>query len=166
MKPTTRFPPMHTIALAATFGLALVVVTAHAHDDDRNAGHRGHAAALGQPGDRAKAARSIAVEMNDDMRFVPDRVEVRRGETIRFVVHNGGKVRHEMVLGSARELKAHAELMRKFPGMEHADPNQVSVEPGGTAELVWRFTRSGTFDFACLQSGHYEAGMTGKVAVR
>jgi uncharacterized cupredoxin-like copper-binding protein len=157
---------MHTIALAATFGLALLVVTAHAHDDDRNAGHGGHAAALGQPGDRAKVARSIAVEMNDDMRFVPDRVEVRRGETIRFVVHNGGKVRHEMVLGSARELKAHAELMRKFPGMEHADPKQVSVEPGGTAELVWRFTRSGTFDFACLQPGHYEAGMTGKVAVR
>ena len=100
------------------------------------------------------------------MRFSPDHIQVKRGETIRFVVRNNGKVKHEMVLGSPAELKEHAALMRKFPEMEHADPNQVAVEPGQTGELVWRFTRSGKFDFACLQPGHFEAGMVGKVAVK
>jgi uncharacterized cupredoxin-like copper-binding protein len=90
---------------------------------------------------------------------------VKRGETIRFVVRNTGKLKHEMVLGTIRELKEHAKQMRNFPEMEHADPNQVSVEPGKTGELVWRFTKAGTFDFACLVPGHFEAGMFGKVRV-
>jgi uncharacterized cupredoxin-like copper-binding protein len=70
-----------------------------------------------------------------------------------------------MVLGTIKELKEHAALMRKFPEMEHADPNQVSVDPGMTGELVWQFTRDGTFDFACLVPGHFEAGMVGNVRV-
>ena len=71
-----------------------------------------------------------------------------------------------MVLGTAKELREHAELMKKFPEMEHEDPNQLSVEPGKKGELVWQFTRVGTFDFACLQPGHFDAGMRGKVAVK
>jgi uncharacterized cupredoxin-like copper-binding protein len=90
---------------------------------------------------------------------------VKRGETIRFVARNTGKEKHEMVLGTIEELKKHAELMRKFPEMEHADPNQVTVDPGKTGELVWQFTKAGTFDFACLVPGHFEAGMFGKVRV-
>jgi uncharacterized cupredoxin-like copper-binding protein len=124
-----------------------------------------HAAALGKPGDPRKVTRSVNVEMNDAMRFRPDSIRVKRGETIRFIVRNTGKVKHEMVLGTIKELKEHAGMMRKFPEMEHADPNQVSVEPGMTGELVWQFTRAGTFDFACLVPGHFEAGMVGKVRV-
>jgi uncharacterized cupredoxin-like copper-binding protein len=70
-----------------------------------------------------------------------------------------------MVLGTMQELTKHAALMRKFPEMEHADPNQANVEPGKSGELIWRFTRGGTFGFACLQPGHFEAGMKGKVVV-
>ena len=81
------------------------------------------------------------------------------------MLNNVGTLKHEMVLGTIRELKAHAALMLKFPEMEHADPNQASVEPGKTGELVWQFTKAGTFDFACLQAGHYEAGMRGRVVV-
>jgi uncharacterized cupredoxin-like copper-binding protein len=124
-----------------------------------------HAAALGKPGDPGKVTRSVTVEMNDAMRFRPDSIRVKRGETIRFIVRNTGKVKHEMVLGTIKELKEHAGMMRKFPEMEHADPNQVSVEPGMTGELVWQFTKAGTFDFACLVPGHFEAGMVGKVRV-
>jgi len=124
-----------------------------------------HAAALGKPGDPRKVTRNVNVEMNDAMRFRPDSIRVKRGETIRFIVRNTGKVKHEMVLGTIKELKEHAEMMRKFPEMEHADPNQVSVEPGMTGELIWQFTRAGTFDFACLVPGHFEAGMVGKVRV-
>ncbi len=84
---------------------------------------------------------------------------------MRFVLKNEGKLKHMRVLGSIEKLKAHTTLMLKFPEMEHADPNQASVEPGKSGELVWQFTKPGTFDFACLQAGHHEAGMKGRVVV-
>lgn len=125
----------------------------------------GHASALGVPGDPKQASRTVEITMDDSMRFHPAGVSVQKDETIRFVLKNEGRLKHEMVLGTLKELKAHAALMRKFPEMEHADPNQASVEPGKTGELTWRFTKAGTFDFACLQAGHYEAGMKGQVVV-
>ena len=125
----------------------------------------GHASTLGKPGDAKKVSRTIEVGMNDTMRFSPAHIAVKSGETIRFVVKNNGKLKHEMVLGTVKALKKHAALMLKFPEMEHADPNQVSVDPGKTGEMLWQFTRAGKVDFACLQPGHYEAGMTGKVTV-
>ncbi|MBE0605492.1 MAG: cupredoxin family protein [Deltaproteobacteria bacterium] len=162
---------MKRILIASAIAVSLVSATgAPAHDDKNHVKKEepqadGHATALGRPGDPGKVSRSIMVEMNDAMRFKPDSIRVKRGETIRFIVRNIGKLKHEMVLGTIEELKEHAELMRKFPEMEHADPNQVSVDPGKTGELVWQFTRDGTFDFACLVPGHFEAGMVGKVRV-
>lgn len=132
---------------------------------DAGHGHGKEDSAVGKAGDPKNISRIIKVEMSDTMRFTPSRITARRGQTIKFVVTNTGKVRHEMVLGTAGELKAHAELMRKFPEMEHADPNQITVEAGKTGEIIWQFTRAGTFDFACLQPGHFEAGMMGKVEV-
>jgi uncharacterized cupredoxin-like copper-binding protein len=99
------------------------------------------------------------------MRFSPSQVTVKQGETIRFVVKNSGQLKHEFVLGTEKALKEHYEVMKKFPEMEHADPNMVTVAPGKTGEVVWTFTRSGTVDFACLQPGHYDAGMKGVVSV-
>lgn len=155
---------------ALAIGALLAAPASFAHGDKPHAdkGHEaaGHADALGKPGDPKKVSRTIEVDMNDAMRFVPASISVKKGETIRFVVKNSGQVKHEMVLGTMKELKEHAELMRKNPEMEHADPNQATVDPGKTGELVWRFTKAGTFDFACLQPGHFEAGMKGKVAVK
>ena len=162
---------MTRILIASAIAVSLVSATgARAHDDKDHVRKEelqadGHATALGKPGDSKKITRTIEVEMNDTMRFKPASIKVKSGETIRFLVRNTGKVKHEMVLGTIKELKEHAELMRKFPEMEHADPNQVSVEPGMTGELVWQFTKAGTFDFACLVPGHFEAGMVGKVRV-
>lgn len=162
---------MWRILVATAIAVSLVSATgARAHDDQHHEKKEerqadGHAAAIGKPGDPGKVTRSVAVEMNDTMRFKPDRIRVKQGETIRFIVRNAGKVKHEMVLGTIKELKEHAGMMRKFPEMKHADPNQVSVEPGMTGELVWQFTRAGTFDFACLVPGHFESGMVGKVLV-
>lgn len=124
-----------------------------------------HAGAVGQPGDATKVSRTVEITMSDAMRFTPSRIAVHRNETIRFVLRNQGQLKHEMVLGTISELKKHAALMVKYPDMQHSDPNQASVEPGQTAELVWRFTRSGTIDFACLQPGHHDAGMRGQVRV-
>lgn len=162
---------MKRLIIASALVVSLVSATGAMAHGDENHGKKeeqqtgGHGEALGKPGDPVKVTRSIQVEMNDTMRFKPANIKVKRGETIRFLVRNTGKVKHEMVLGTIGELKKHAELMRKFPEMGHADPNQVSVEPGMTGELIWQFSKAGTFDFACLVPGHFEAGMVGKVRV-
>ena len=129
-------------------------------------GHGSHAVPIGQPGQAKAVRRTIDVRMTDDMRFTPSEIHVHKGETVRLRVTNAGRLRHELVLGDVAALKAHAELMQKFPDMEHDDPNAVSVAPGKTDELIWRFTRDGTVAFACLQPAHYEAGMKGVVFVK
>lgn len=138
----------------------------HEHNGEKASAHEDHAAELGEPGEAAKVTRTMEVDMHDSMRFTPSAISIKRGETVKFLVKNTGKIKHEMVLGSIAELKEHAALMIKFPEMEHVDPNQISVEPGKTGELLWKFTKAGRFDFACLQPGHFEAGMRGKIRVR
>ena len=119
----------------------------------------------GIAGDARKAQRTIEVTMADTMRFTPEAIEVRQGETIRFVVRNSGKVMHEMVIGTKKELDEHAALMTKFPGMEHDEPYMTHVGPGKVGGLVWTFNRAGEFQFACLIAGHYQAGMVGRIKV-
>lgn len=103
--------------------------------------------------------------MSDDMRFTPARIEVRQGETVRFVFRNRGQTLHEFVLGTKAVLEEHAALMMKFPDMEHDEPYMAHVAPGTSGEIVWTFNRAGEFDFACLIPGHYQAGMVGQVVV-
>lgn len=153
---------MNRVQLAVVMSLAALSLNALAHEHAND----GHASSLGRPGKAEKVTRTVHVDMVDAMRFRPSDISVARGETVHFVVKNSGKLKHEMVLGSMKDLKAHARLMRKMPGMEHADENMVSVEPGKTGDLIWEFTKAGKFDFACLQPGHFEAGMKGKVAVK
>jgi len=158
----------HLVAAAMT--LSAQVAFAHG-DDDHAAKHRYDAANVevtdfGQEGNPKKVTRTVQIEMADSMRFTPADISVRRGETIRFVVRNGGKLLHEMVLGTPQALKEHAELMKKFPEMEHADANMAHVKPGAKGEIVWQFTQPGVFQFACLQPGHFEAGMVGNLTVK
>ena len=141
---------------------ALLALSALAAGDHAG-GHE--AEAIGKPGVAAKVSRTVKVDMTDTMRFSFSNISVKQGETVRFVVKNSGQVKHEMVLGTEKDLKEHAEVMKKNPGMEHADENMVSVEPGKTGEIIWQFTRAGKVDYACLQPGHYEAGMKGIVTV-
>ena len=103
--------------------------------------------------------------MADNMRFSPGKMEVKLGETIRLTIKNSGQVMHEFVIGTRKELDEHAALMVKFPKMEHDEPYMAHVAPGKTGEIVWHFNRAGTFDFACLIAGHYQAGMTGTIIV-
>jgi len=122
-------------------------------------------ASIGQPGVASKAQRTITIGMDDTMRFTPSTIQVRRGETIRFIVRNNGRLQHEFNLGTQADLKAHAELMKKFPEMEHDEPNIASVAPGQTGEVVWQFTKTGPVHFACLHPGHFDAGMKGTITV-
>lgn len=143
-------------------GLAYDQKAAHGHEAPQADGHTGNA---GVPGNLAEVVRSVDLLMDDSMRFVPDSFTIKAGETIRFMVRNNGKLKHEMVIGSMADLKAHAVVMRKFPGMEHEEPNMVTLEPGQQGSLVWKFEQPGVVDFACLIPGHMEAGMTARVIV-
>lgn len=121
--------------------------------------------AWGIGGQVSAVRRTVEIRMTDDMRFTPDVIQVRQGETLRLTVVNTGKVMHEFVLGTKQDLDEHAELMKKFPNMEHDEPYMAHVEPGKRGEIIWQFNRAGEFDFACLLPGHYQAGMVGKIKV-
>ena len=131
-------------------------------------GHGGEP--FGEPGDAKGPSRAVTIVMqekeNGDMVYVPDAVEVKLGEQIRFILRNQGKVDHEFVLGTEHDIDEHALLMQKFPEMEHDEPNMTRVQPGAEGELVWRFSVAGEFDFACLIPGHIEAGMFGSIKVK
>jgi len=157
------------LVLAATAGLLAAAGRALAHGDDKHPAKTDPAKkeqmAWGIAGDAAAAKRSIDVGMADNMRFRPDRIAVKLGETVRFVARNNGKVMHEFVLGTQAENDKHAALMVKFPDMEHDEPYMAHVPPGKTRQIVWTFNRAGEFEFACLIAGHYQAGMVGKISV-
>jgi uncharacterized cupredoxin-like copper-binding protein len=115
-------------------------------------------------------SRSIEVRMDDQMRFTPSSMEVRAGETIRFVVHNAGKTAHEMVLGTDTDIRTHAQAMQQgaghAEGHSHGTGAAITVAAGKTGEMVVKFDRASTLQMACLIPGHYEAGMRGTVDVK
>jgi uncharacterized cupredoxin-like copper-binding protein len=164
--PMKPFRPLPAVVLSL---LSLSCAAAFAHGEV----HHGKKAAAvvkeqkdwGIAGDAESARRTIQVRMSDRMRFAPEAIDVRLGETVRFVVRNDGKVMHEFVIGTPDENRKHAELMLKFPNMEHDEPYMAHVAPGKTGEIVWTFNRAGEFEFACLIAGHYQAGMLGRIRV-
>lgn len=147
-----------TIGLATTLAAAWVPARAHDHGH-----HESYSA--GQPGDPAKPSRTIEIEMSE-MTYEPIRIEVKQGEQIRFVIRNAGTEDHEFLLATTKENLQHAAVMKKHPHMQHDEPNGVRVAPKKTAEIVWKFTRPGVFEYSCLIPDHREYGMTGHVTVR
>lgn len=163
-KPVARLALVPALAAALLWAAS---VPAHAH------GPAGHSSGpvvkeqtdWGIAGDEKQVVRTIEVAMGDDMRFQPGSIDVKEGETIRFKVTNHGKIMHEFVIGTPAENAKHAELMLKFPNMEHDEPYMAHVEPGKTEEIIWTFNRAGQFEFACLIAGHFQAGMLGPLTV-
>lgn len=120
----------------------------------------------GIAGDPDKVTRTIEIVMKDDMTFTPSVITVQQGETVRLRAVNQGRELHEIVLGSVQEIEAHAEMMRKHPGMEHDEPWMAHVAAGKSGDVVWHFNRPGRVDFACLVDDHYELGMAGRIDVQ
>ncbi len=120
---------------------------------------------FGRQGDPKKVSKTVQVDMSDTMRFTPDNLTIKAGDTVKFIVKNSGKQMHEMVIGTETELKAHAEIMRKHPGMEHEEPYMAHVRPGKKEEIVWQFVKPGEYHYGCLIPGHFEAGMKGTIVV-
>jgi uncharacterized cupredoxin-like copper-binding protein len=166
---------MKTVAVTCTRALmalmALSGAAAWAHTGSHEAGKAAYdyskapETGYGKAFDPKQAARTIEIDMSDMMRYSPAEITVKRGETVRFVVRNHGKQTHEMVLGTMKELKEHAEHMKRHPGMAYDEPNMLPVPASSRGEMGWQFTRAGEFHYACLMPGHLEAGMVGKVVV-
>jgi uncharacterized cupredoxin-like copper-binding protein len=160
MKPKT-FAFLAALALAGTALAPLLPMPLRAHE--------GEHFSAGEPGDPSKPFRTVQVTMQEGdgtMSFAPAELQVKRGEQVKFVIVNHGLLAHEFVLANTKDNLKHAALMQKYPDMEHDDPNGKTLQPGATSEILWRFTKKGTFEFACLIPGHREAGMLGHVTVK
>jgi uncharacterized cupredoxin-like copper-binding protein len=121
---------------------------------------------FGREGDPKKATRTIRIEMSDAMRYFPEHVTVKKGQTVRFAVRNAGALPHEMVIGTMDDLKKHVQMMKRDAELTFDDANIARVDPGQTGRIVWQFTRAGEFYYGCLVPGHFEAGMIGTIVVR
>ena len=160
-----RTTPLLIVAAACALGALPVVAHEGATHKEANAPAKKEQKPWGIAGDAKSAKRTIEIAMSDDMKFTPSSIDVKLGETVKFVIRNKGQVLHEMVIGDKKTLDDHAALMIKFPKMEHDEPYMAHVSPGKEGSLVWTFNRAGAFDFACLIAGHYQAGMVGKIRV-
>ena len=161
---------MQRLYLRAVAALSMVVAVtlggatgnvAYAHGDERET-------AYGKPGDPKKPARIVQVVMREQdgkMIFIPNTLRIRKGEQVRFQLRNIGEIDHEFVVGTLEENLKHMKEMQKNPDMEHDDPNAKRLKPKTTGEIVWQFTKAGTFDFSCMIPGHREAGMFGTIVV-
>jgi uncharacterized cupredoxin-like copper-binding protein len=148
-----------------TIGLALIVLPFFAAPALAHKKLVKQTYSAGEPGNPGKPSRTIEVEMSE-MEYKPYRIEVKRGEQIRFVIRNVGKEDHEFLLATTKENLKHAEEMKKHPHMEHDEPNAVRLAPQKSAEILWRFTKAGTFEYSCLIPDHRDYGMTGRVIVK
>ena len=148
-----------------TAGFAIAALSAWPAPANSHDKHAHESYAAGEPGDPKKPSRTIEVEMSE-MEYKPSRIEVKRGEQVRFMIRNAGKEDHEFLLATTEENLKHGEEMKKHPHMEHDDPNGVRLKPNKSAEIVWKFTRAGTFEYSCLIPDHRDYGMIGKVTVK
>jgi uncharacterized cupredoxin-like copper-binding protein len=119
---------------------------------------------LGGPGKPADAKRVVRIEARD-RDYNVRQIQARPGETIRFIITNKSSIRHEFGIARHQEHVEHRAMMAKLPDMVHDDDNVVTVEPGETKEIVWRFgTHQDAFkdlEFSCNIPGHAEQGMQG-----
>jgi len=174
------------LVAAAAISMSATAFAAGAHGDGHGDEHGGgHGAGNGEPGKASEASRTITVEMHDNY-YEPDSIDVKPGETVRFVVQNKGNLVHEFNIGTPAMHQAHQKEMMMMvehgiiqggtlnrdmmemdmgngKAMKHDDPNSVLLEPGQSREVVWKFSDKGDIEFACNVPGHYQAGMYGEV---
>lgn len=142
--------------------------------------------AFGQPAPAAQADRTVEVLLKD-IAFEPSSLQVKAGETVRFVLINQGKLPHEFNLGDKAMHVEHQKEMLAMQGQTfasagqqgsghdvmqhghnahaHGAGNTVLVQPGQRAELTWTFSASAPIEFACNVPGHYQAGMVGPLTI-
>jgi uncharacterized cupredoxin-like copper-binding protein len=150
------------IAASAAFALAAGAAVAH--------GGAEHGSAWGHPGSAKDVARTVKLGVSE-YAFSEQALSFKSGETVKFVVTNNGKLKHELTIGDAAEQNAHSAEMSKMSDMHHDEmthempANSIHVGPGETRELIWTFSKAGKLLFACNYPGHADLGMEGKITV-
>lgn len=164
MKKTNLF----ILTSLLTIGVSTAIFAGAGHDDGHGKGHGGHgdeghemsAVGMPMPVESTAVTKTITVHMMDSMKFnFSDISGIKKGDIIKFVVMNKGRIPHEFGIGSIEEQTAHRKMMQSMPGMKHEDGATVSVDPGKSKEIVWHFMGDSTVQFACNIPGHFEAGM-------
>lgn len=140
--------------------VTLVLFSTHCYS---SASYPNNEVDIGKSGDSSKVSRTIKLTQVDNM-FLPSEIKVSEGETIQFVIKNGGTRKHEMLMGSMADLKKAANMRRMFPEKNHSDAHLVQLEPGEQKEFIWQFTSAGTINFACPLPGHFKK-MRGTIIV-
>jgi uncharacterized cupredoxin-like copper-binding protein len=177
----------HKFIRVSIFTAALALtLSAGAYAAGKHGG--GHGPNIGKPGKASEVARTIEMVLTDN-RFTPETITVKKGQTVRLKVRNDGQFVHEFNIGTAamharhqKEMammfehgavgvdKIHHEKMNMDMGggrtMKHDDPNSVLLEPGKSAEVIWKFSTNAKLEFACNVPGHYEAGMVGRFRIK
>jgi uncharacterized cupredoxin-like copper-binding protein len=101
-----------------------------------------------------------------DTAFDPTGITVKRGETIRFLLQNTGKVPHDAFIGDTAAQTKHEQEMADMGGMHHGGHGDaVTIEPGKTGTLTHTFDSVGTTLLGCHQPGHYASGMKLRITV-
>jgi uncharacterized cupredoxin-like copper-binding protein len=133
--------------------------------------------AFGVKGDPKKAARIVKVEASEIMYDLKS-LDVKLGETVKFVLVNKGEQAHELTVGDAAYQEAARKMMTMMGemGMDPSSPEHAAMHAGAgntaiaqvgkTAEVAWTFTKAGKFEFSCNMIGHSEAGMKGAITVK
>lgn len=130
-------------------------------------GHQAHGGSGtdGAPANPAEAKRIVRVDALDTT-FNVKQIQVRPGETIKFIITNKSSIVHEFVIASHAEHLEHRKMMQQMSDMTMNDePNGVTVQPNQTNELVWKFGKDKDVEFACDIPGHAEQGMVGTFQV-
>jgi uncharacterized cupredoxin-like copper-binding protein len=157
--------------LLATVALPLFPVAAIAAGSHGHGKHEHGASTSGKAGDPARVTRTVTIRMSE-YAFDTQSLAFKAGETVKFIVINNGKLKHELTVGTAEEQKAHRAAMQSMSDMNHDEhshdmpANAIHVNPGETRELVWHFTKAGSLQFACNYPGHADLGMEGSIAVK
>lgn len=161
------------VAKAWFVSVAAVLIVVGCSSDDESAGTTSDSDApnFGEPADPGSADRVIGIEVDDDLGFDPDMLEVQAGEVVTFSITNAGETQHDFTLGPEEVQEAHEAEMADMDEMDEegsghgGDPNAISIPAGETAELTWRFTEPGAVLMGCHVPGHWDAGMRGEIDV-
>ena len=143
---------------------------------------------IGEKGDPNKVDRVIEIEMHDNY-YYPENIDVKKGETIKFIVKNLGNLVHEYNIGTKEmhikhrpemmklveneilladkiDRKKMKEMSKKDHSMGHSHANSVLLEPNETGEIIWKFSKNISLEMACNMPGHYEVGMVGQINLK
>ena len=142
---------------------------------------------IGIKGKASDVSKTIKVDMYDNY-YKPKTINVKKGETVRFVVENKGVLVHEFNIATMIMHKKHGpemldmmkngvllpnkinkekmkQMAKMNPKMAHSHANSVLLEPKQKAELIWKFTSNAELFGGCNIPGHLEAGMISKINI-